>query len=105
MPFHITRHAIDRYCERVEAVTRDVAKRRILAASNAIENAIRFGCGIVVLPCRARLIIEDRSIVTVRPPEPKRSAATGKNKAGRGHIGRSTKGRRKWRCSTEEMEQ
>ena len=106
MGFHVTAHACQRYVERVEPVTLEVARQRIRAAAVAIEAACRMGCKCVVtLPCRARLVVENRTVITVKPPEPKRSARVGGRHGGAGHIRRNDKGRQKWRCSMEEMEQ
>jgi hypothetical protein len=56
MTVHVTHHALDRYCERVGAVSRDQAERTILAASRGIEAAAAFGSRVVRLPNGARLI-------------------------------------------------
>ena len=70
---HVTEHAIDRYCERVENAPRDVVRARILAASRGITCAVAFGASVVILGCGARLVIEGASVVTVLGPAQKRS--------------------------------
>lgn len=54
---HVTEHAIDRYCERVENVAREVVRARILAAARGIMCASRFGARCVIMGCGVRLII------------------------------------------------
>jgi hypothetical protein len=54
---HITEHAIDRYCERVENVAREVVRARMLAASRGILCAAAFGARCVILGNGVRLVI------------------------------------------------
>lgn len=55
---HVTEHAVDRYCERVANVPRDVVRARLLAAKRGILCAARFGAQCVLLHGGVRLIIE-----------------------------------------------
>jgi hypothetical protein len=54
---HVTEHAVDRYCEQVENVPREVVRARIIAAARGIHCAVRFGGRCVILGNGARLII------------------------------------------------
>jgi hypothetical protein len=66
MKVNITRHAIDRYLQRVDAsLSPEAAKAEMLAASSAIERAAAFGCDAVKLGNGARLILDGLSVVTV----------------------------------------
>jgi hypothetical protein len=62
---HITRHAIERYRERVEPVDEGTALARL--RSPVISKAVAFGCGSVKLPGGQRVVIEDGCVVTVLP--------------------------------------
>lgn len=72
MPTHITRHAIDRYRERVEFVSDEAIRERLSTPS--IRAAIRFGVRVIRLGSGAKLVVTDGKIVTVLAPHqrPKR---------------------------------
>lgn len=63
MPITVTRHAIERYQERVEPVSDDEAVARL--SCPAIEKAAAFGARYVVLGCGNRAVIVDGHVVTV----------------------------------------
>src|SRR4051794_34975858 len=65
---YITPHAIDRYIERIEAVSRDDAVALIRAAEPAIRVAKDFGATVVKMKNGARLVCEGRKVVTVMHP-------------------------------------
>lgn len=103
MKVHVTKHALQRYIERVEAVSLRTARSRIEACERAILSAAAIGCKRVVMPCRATLILGDgATVVTVHPIEPHRSTRTGngRNKQDRPHD--NGKGRRKWSAEKEQ---
>jgi hypothetical protein len=104
MPVHVTKHALQRYIERVEAVSLKTARARIEACERAILAAVAIGCKRVVMPCRATLILGDgATVVTVNPVEAKRSAATGKaGRSKRQKIQNNGKGRQKWNAEREQ---
>jgi hypothetical protein len=58
-------HAIDRFIERVAPVSREEARDCILSSAKAIEAAAGFGCSVVRLGSRARLILDGQNVVTV----------------------------------------
>lgn len=58
-------HAIDRFIERVSPVSREEAKASILSHSKAIEAAAGFGCSVVRLDNRARLVLDGENVITV----------------------------------------
>lgn len=63
---HVCHHAAERWIERVNpAMTIDQAKAEIRTHSRAIVLASDFGAHTVKLGCGARLIVEDRKVVTV----------------------------------------
>lgn len=62
---HVTSHAISRYRERVEALPEAEVRRRL--SSPTIIKAAEIGCPSVKLPGGQRVIIEDNTIITVRP--------------------------------------
>jgi hypothetical protein len=66
--FVVTQHAIERYIERVAAVTQDEARRRLAASEKAVMMAEAIGCRSVKLGCGARLALVGAKIVTVYPP-------------------------------------
>ena len=99
---YITEHALDRYIERVEAVSRDEARRRIAGCERAILAAASIGCSYVVMPCRAKLALVGARVVSVYPVEAKRTARTGQGRRGLGsRIRRNEKGRQGWRVQME----
>jgi hypothetical protein len=66
MSIHITDHAIARYQERVEpALNHGEAHAAILSHSKAIDAAVEFGAGTVILGCGARLVLCGCRVVTV----------------------------------------
>ncbi|NBC37349.1 hypothetical protein GTZ99_12390 [Novosphingobium sp. FSY-8] len=64
---HITRHAIQRYIERVEAVHPVRAMRAL--RSPAIASAMTFGAPIVKLGTGQRVVIRAGAVVTVLPSD------------------------------------
>jgi uncharacterized protein (DUF2252 family) len=62
---HVTEHAIDRYRERVEAVSADAA--RIALSSEAIVTAANFGAPYVKLGTGQRVVLEGSRVITVLP--------------------------------------
>lgn len=65
VPVHITRHAIDRYIERIDpTATRDQARAQIASHDAVLRQAVDFGASGVRCP-RYRLILADRCVVTV----------------------------------------
>lgn len=68
---HITYHAVQRWIERVEAVSFDEAVVAILRHTPAILTAIEMGCCCVKLGCGARLVLDGARVVTVYPRQPK----------------------------------
>lgn len=63
----VTRHAIDRYRERVEPVT--PAEAEAVMRTQAVQAAIAFGAKAVRLGNGARLVLEGETIVTVLGPQ------------------------------------
>lgn len=63
---HVTRHACQRYVERVQpGLSEEAASAAIRAHEAAIAKAAAFGCPTVILPGKVRLVLEGRSVVTV----------------------------------------
>ena len=62
---NVTRHACERYRERVQACSLEDAREHILASSRAIEAAAAFGCEVVRLGGGERLVLHGRTVVTV----------------------------------------
>ena len=62
---HVTEHAVDRWCERVENAPRDRVRATIEAAAPAIAFAAEHGARVVKMGCGARLILEGARVVTV----------------------------------------
>ena len=92
--------AVRDYCAKVAPGCGFAAARRaILAAEHGILAAAAIGCRTVRLPCRARLVLVGAIVTEVLEPDRKRSCRSGRT------IRRNDKGRQKWRCSMEEMEQ
>jgi hypothetical protein len=103
MPVHVTKHALQRYIERVEAVSLKTARARIEACERTILAAVAIGCKRVVMPCRATLILGGgATVVTVNPVEAKRSAATGSGRSKQGRPHSNGKGRKKWNQEREQ---
>lgn len=70
MSFAITRHAVTRYIERIEPVTRAEAYRRIRSHARVIELAIAFGAHTVRTGDGAKLVLSGVTrvrVVTVFP--------------------------------------
>ena len=63
---HVTRHAIDRYQERVANVPEDAARRAL--STVAIRTAADFGAEYVRLGTGHRVVINCGSVVTVLEP-------------------------------------
>lgn len=62
---HITRHAIDRYRERVIDISDDEVRQRL--SGPAFDAAERIGAPAVILPSGHKAIIDEGSIVTIVP--------------------------------------
>jgi len=60
---HVTRHAVQRYCERVCAVSPTTAKRAL--SSTAVQAAVAFGAPFVRLPTGQRIVVREGNVVTV----------------------------------------
>jgi hypothetical protein len=63
----VTRHAVERYQERVEAVTKAQARARIRSSATAVHQAAAFGATVVRMGDGAKLILEGTTVVTVLP--------------------------------------
>jgi hypothetical protein len=63
--FHVTRHAVDRYIQRVAPVTPTEARQRLEATERAVLAAASIGCTSVRLGCGARLALAGAKITTV----------------------------------------
>jgi len=63
MPITVTRHAIERYQERVEPVSDEEAVARL--SCPAMQKAVAFGARYVVLGCGNRAVIVENRVVTV----------------------------------------
>lgn len=62
---HVTRHAIQRYQERVAPLDDGSVRARIHAHDRAIAAAADFGAAVVRLGDGTRLVLDGRSVVTV----------------------------------------
>jgi len=62
----VTNHAIERYIERVERVTPDVARERL--SSPTIQMAAHIGCECVKLGSGARVVLSGSAVLTVVAP-------------------------------------
>jgi hypothetical protein len=62
---HVTRHACQRYQQRIEPVTQRVARDRILSHSRALEAAVAMGAKIVKLGDGSRLLLTGCTVTTV----------------------------------------
>lgn len=68
---HITRHAIERYQQRVEPVSESIAREALTAP--AVRAAARMGCNCKVLrPDGWRIVVKNGSVVTVEPTQNQR---------------------------------
>jgi hypothetical protein len=68
MSAHVTRHAAERWIERVNpCATLDQAKAEIRRHERAIVLAASIGCRVVRLSHRHRLILDGENVVTVLP--------------------------------------
>jgi hypothetical protein len=65
MSVHVTEHAIDRYCERVENLSRPAVRKLIHRSDRMIAAASAFGAHTVRLGNGARLVITGRRQVRV----------------------------------------
>lgn len=63
----VTRHAIERYQERVADVSDEQAEAAL--SSPAIQAAASFGCEYVRLATGHRVVVKDNAVVTVQPRE------------------------------------
>jgi hypothetical protein len=63
----VTRHAIERWQERVHPCSPDDAETEIRAHETAIRKAAEFGASTVKLPSKHRLILKGLRVVTVLP--------------------------------------
>lgn len=57
MTVHVTKHAIDRYCERMAPVPRDEARAVMLGCTRAIEFAAAFGAHTLRIGNGAKLVL------------------------------------------------
>lgn len=64
---HITRHAQERYAERIMAADPTSTLEDVAKLSRTIEMAIEFGCSTVVMRNGARLVVRDGCVITVLP--------------------------------------
>lgn len=62
---HVSRHACQRFIERVKPCSYAEARAAILASARAIETAARFHCAIVKRGDGSRLVLEGDHVVTV----------------------------------------
>jgi len=62
---HVTRHACQRYQQRVEPVTQKIARERILSHSKTLEVAVKMGASIVKCGDGSRLCLAGSLVVTV----------------------------------------
>jgi len=62
-PVHVTRHAIERYQERVSNIPDDAV--RVILSGAMIQKASDFGAPYVRLPTGQRVVIEKAHVVTV----------------------------------------
>lgn len=65
MSIHVSRHACQRYAERVAPCSLADARKHILESSRAIEAAAKFGCQVVRRWKGERLVLEGDRVVTV----------------------------------------
>lgn len=65
----VSEHAIDRWIERAGECSRDEAREAILAHSPVLEVAAKFGCSMVRIDGRLRIVLRGRTVVTITPPE------------------------------------
>lgn len=63
----VSAHAVERYRERIEAVSESEARAAMMRAARAIDIAASFGAGTVVMGNGARLILVGDVVVTVKP--------------------------------------
>jgi hypothetical protein len=61
----VTRHACQRYQQRVEPVTQRIARERILSHSRALEAAAAMGAKLVRLGDGSRLVLNGCTVTTV----------------------------------------
>lgn len=67
---YVSDHAAQRYCERVNpSLDLQQAKGEIMKSAKVLKTAADFGCSAVKLSCGARLILQDRVVVTVYPSD------------------------------------
>lgn len=63
----VTRHACERFVERVAPCSFAEAKASILSHSKALETAVAFGAEVVKLGTGHRLILQGATVVSVYP--------------------------------------
>lgn len=66
---HVSRHACQRFTERVAPCSVAEARAAILAHARALETAAGFGCEIVRCGGGERLVLQGDTVVTVYPPD------------------------------------
>lgn len=83
---HVTTHAIERFLERVAAVTWEEAE--IALSSPVVVLAAKFGARFVRLPTGQRIVIEQGKVVTVLPTDNYRSQVA---RVGKGRYGKNNR--------------
>lgn len=73
---HVTRHAVERFQQRVSDVTEDEARENLSTPLICI--AADFGSCDVRLPGGQRIVIRDHTIITVKPKPPRKRCKRGK---------------------------
>lgn len=69
----LTRHAIDRYIERVDpSLSIQAARAALMLHAPVIKTAADFRCGTVLLGSGARLVLDGERVVTVLPRKERR---------------------------------
>jgi hypothetical protein len=89
MTLHITRHAIERYQQRVSPVSDDEAREAL--SSPAVQIAAQIGAQFVRLPTGQRIVIHEHTIITVQPADHYRRMI---HREGLGRYGKSQHQRR-----------
>lgn len=63
----VTKHAVERYQERIAAIPAAEARTRIRSAASAVHAAASFGASVVRMGDGTKLIIDGTTVVTVLP--------------------------------------
>lgn len=63
----VTKHAIERWIERIAPVSKESARASILSHSRTLNLAVAFGSGTVKLGDGTRLVLSGNAVVTVLP--------------------------------------